>query len=319
MSRSRTVLEFSNITHSSATWTISGLGNNFNSSYYIGCGISIYEVDKDGQSSPPRKIYSYEEAPYCNYDKIATGTVDGLTIDADPYHFYGFALALNGKYYPAGECYLVAELQQLPTPYLDTSKTDKREDSIYVEVDEVLGANIYYAMLNFDYDGVKTSRHGRFTFEDLEPDTTYIIQICCGGDGYKNSEWSKRYPVTTKKSNKRPRDWEWDTDFVRGASMTMISGNAVVLPFKEWNKFVDRIKDFRTYYEVKEGETLHRRSLNKVESDDPFTDTIYNDVRDAINDMSPSKDEKVPPSVSRGTIVTAYNFNQLRDSLNSIR
>jgi hypothetical protein len=136
-----------------------------------------------------------------------------------------------------------------------------------------------------------------------------IFSIFMDADLYSlaGSSW-----LTVTVGGSRPTNWAWTTSFVSGGSMTYYSAKKyTVLPASEWNNFTTRINDFRSY------KGLSNYSFTTVSAGTTFTATIYNQARNAINDMSPST--TVPSAVtSQVTKVTAYHFTRLRDALNSI-
>lgn len=109
--------------------------------------------------------------------------------------------------------------------------------------------------------------------------------------------------VRIKFEGGRPNNWSWTNTF--------ISGNPINITASEWNSFTARINDFREY------KGLNRYTFTTVNKGDVITASIVNQAINRINDMNPPIS---PPStaVANVTTITAYFFNRLRDSLNSI-
>lgn len=80
------------------SWQITGLGNPFNTSYYISAGITIYRFTTEASSvsgtvdnvsaTSNRTLYSTPER--------------NVSYTSGTYTFYAWARAANGTYYPAG-------------------------------------------------------------------------------------------------------------------------------------------------------------------------------------------------------------------------
>jgi Fibronectin type III domain len=101
----------------------------------------------------------------------------------------------------------------------------------------------------------------------------------------------------------RPPDWEWHTP--------KISGNQFSLTANEWNSFCTKINQFRQYKNKSD------YSFTTAISGGNFYAYMFNEARNAINEMSPSI--SVPSAKSSGDIIYASDLNRLRDSLNSIQ
>lgn len=87
------------------------------------------------------------------------------------------------------------------------------------------------------------------------------------------------------------------------------------LSYNEWDSLLDKVNEFRAYrgLVIRDfNRSLIPGSLSYVEP----TASLFNSVRNAINDCVPSV--SVPSSVGSGQIITANLLNRLRDSLNSI-
>lgn len=96
-------LIISNYSYPSFNWTISDLGNPFNEGYYISAGISLSEVEYE--SSVVTNSIATVDAPTSSNSTSVTGTAtETLT---GTYQVYGWAQALNTKYYPAGSATIV--------------------------------------------------------------------------------------------------------------------------------------------------------------------------------------------------------------------
>lgn len=100
----------------------------------------------------------------------------------------------------------------------------------------------------------------------------------------------------------RPVEWNWWTNKTKGA--------LIDIKADEWNSFGTKINQFRAY------KKLSLYNFTSVSKDTIITASIVNQARTAIGAMSPSV--SVPPVISKSDLLTAYVFNRLRDSLNSI-
>jgi hypothetical protein len=82
----------------------------------------------------------------------------------------------------------------------------------------------------------------------------------------------------------------------------------------EWNNFTQRINAFRNY------KSLSAYSFTTVYAGDGVSATVYNQARNAINDLSAyfTGGNTVPSTVSSGAKIQAIHFTKLRDALNSI-
>lgn len=101
----------------------------------------------------------------------------------------------------------------------------------------------------------------------------------------------------------RPDDWSWYS--------TVRAGQPIELSAYEWNAFCNRINDFRVYVGLPEYGAFER-----AYSGDPITADIVEQAVYAIRAMDPPT--STPRAPSRGDLITADFFNDLRRSLNSI-
>lgn len=127
----------------------------------------------------------------------------------------------------------------------------------------------------------------------------------CYGYGY-DGQWY--YSAGGFKSIKiefvvRPTNWSWNS--------TVSSGSDIRLTANEWMMFCARINEFRAY------KGLSQHSFDNVVSGvTKISASIVNAARSAILEMSPGV--TLPSAVSAGSEISAYFFNGLKDSLNSI-
>ena len=92
------------------TWTISGLGNPFNTSYYKQAGIATGYVTEGQQNAPGGIVSSISANSY------GTSTSCGTTVSypAGTYTFRGWVQAANGRYYAAGYASVVVKQNSTP-------------------------------------------------------------------------------------------------------------------------------------------------------------------------------------------------------------
>lgn len=80
------------------SWTISGLGNFFNTSYYTSAGIATSKATS-GSYTAPRGIVDSINAPSSSTSKSCGS---GLDYSPGTYTFYGWVTDTYGRYYPCG-------------------------------------------------------------------------------------------------------------------------------------------------------------------------------------------------------------------------
>lgn len=102
----------------------------------------------------------------------------------------------------------------------------------------------------------------------------------------------------------RPDDWSWYS--------AVRAGRPILLSAYEWNAFCNRINDFRVYSGLPEYGDFER-----MYSGDPISAGVVRHAVWAISAMDPPY--KPPASPGSGDPITASFFNDLMDSLNSIR
>jgi hypothetical protein len=100
----------------------------------------------------------------------------------------------------------------------------------------------------------------------------------------------------------RPSNWSW--------WYSKVSGGSFNLTASEWNSFTDRINQFRAYKNIGNYGFTSAFTGNQIYA------YMYNQAIYAIDSMNPPT--STPSTVSPGDNITAYGFNRLRDSLNSI-
>jgi hypothetical protein len=131
-------------------------------------------------------------------------------------------------------------------------------------------------------------------------------------DSNGSVSYSSSINVTT---SSRPANWSWSVTISSNGTSGIVMDNAnkriKILTATEINNFCTRINDFRTY------KSLATVSFATQSQYGAATASFFNQMRTAINDMSPSTG--VPSSVTSGVNkILASSLNGLRDSLNSI-
>ena len=90
-----------------------------------------------------------------------------------------------------------------------------------------------------------------------------------------------------------------------------VSGQSIMVSASEWNRFTSMINEFRSE------KSLSRYGFSSAVSGGNITAEHINQARNAINPMNPSV--SIPDYCSAGiTDISAYYFNRLKDSLNSV-
>lgn len=102
----------------------------------------------------------------------------------------------------------------------------------------------------------------------------------------------------------RPDDWEWYT--AKEVDQPLIVSSV------EWNNYCHRINEFRSY------KMLDPYNFTTVSKNQVISTSIVNHPIIAMKEMSPSISPPTAP-ISGVTNISAFFFNRLRDSLNSIR
>lgn len=101
----------------------------------------------------------------------------------------------------------------------------------------------------------------------------------------------------------RPQNWYWYS--------TISSGSPINISAVEWNDFLNRINEFRVYSGLYEYGAFEYAYSGKLITASAVEHAVY-----AIRTMNPPV--STPTAPSKGDVITAYIFNRLRDSLNSL-
>lgn len=127
---------------------------------------------------------------------------------------------------------------------------------------------------------------------------TYTVRIIL----YDSSNLSTEATRSKAHTKSRPANFAWTT--------AKTSGTVINVTAAEWNTLIDKVNEFQEYKGVT------RTVMTKVSSGDIFYFSNFNEVRNAINTLTPPT---APPATvaSLGTIYAA-DLNKLRDSINSI-
>lgn len=134
----------------------------------------------------------------------------------------------------------------------------------------------------------------------LTPNTTYTVyayaQVASDGKYYSAGSFTF---TTEPEPSSRPDGFAWTNTFTQGSDVNVTAA--------EWGSFQTRINEFRSY------KGLASYSFTTVTAGNDMLGSEFDEGITAIDAMSP------PTSTpSRGTAVTAAQFNDIRDSLNSI-
>ena len=156
------------------------------------------------------------------------------------------------------------------------------------------------------YDGVSAPTSGSNNYVSDSWGVSY-------GDSYtlypavraKNGLW---YPAGSSvyvevEASGRPNNWVWVSNVSSGATINITANS--------WNSFTARINEFRAY------KGMSNYSFTTISSGWLIYAYIVNQAVFAITQMSPPL--SAPSSVNSGSSITAYFFNRLKDSLNSIQ
>ncbi|GKV64670.1 MULTISPECIES: fibronectin type III domain-containing protein [unclassified Sporosarcina] len=127
--------------------------------------------------------------------------------------------------------------------------------------------------------------------------TYYVIVVPRNTAGNGSSRTSLN--ITIPEIKRRPANWQWDSAKSSGGTLNIMAS--------EWNRFLNRIDDFRAYKKLSAG-TYSYASMSST-----ITANQYNQARLAISSMG-----AVPYAVSAGATINASEFNNIRDYLNTI-
>jgi hypothetical protein len=234
-------------------------------------------------------------------------TITGLAVDST---YYARIKAVgNGTAYtdsPYSGSYYFSTLSNPLPPEFDTSQTVKTDTAITLHWSSVVD--------------------GKYTLEyKLHTDTTFNVSsstltTTAGTVSglVKGTQYDFRVKATVNETGYvtgysatviatpgvRPSNWAWTTPKVSGADFSMTAAG--------WNSFTQRINDFRSY------KNLVAYSFTTVVSGGTLLASIFNQARNAINDLPDKSVTLTVPVVVSGDAVMASYFNNMRDSINSI-
>lgn len=129
-----------------------------------------------------------------------------------------------------------------------------------------------------------------------------------GAIGYSN--------ILTEQLSSRPQNFNWTTNIVTGGAIYEVQNkNLKIITAQEWNDFTSRINAFRQY------KGLSNYTFTSVVSGTAFTAVIYNQARNALNDLNAyiTGGNVIPSTVSTGIVITANHLLALKSALNSIQ
>lgn len=163
------------------------------------------------------------------------------------------------------------------------------------------------------------------TIVNLQQNTGYNFRISViytvNGVDIRTIVWdgsANEYITIYLTTSGRPSNWSWTTYIAQGAAtygVDFANKKIKIVTASEWNSFVSRINQFRVY------KNLGSYSFTTVYSGDGLSAGIYNQARNAINDMAAyfTGGNSCPSNVSAGVKITAAHFTRLKDALNSIQ
>lgn len=207
--------------------------------------------------------------------------------------------------------YVHIQIDRTP-PSVSIGSTSSTADTITVNVsgsDSVSGISGFEFYLDETYKSTKYGSSASYTYTGLAVNTTYSVGVKAFDNALNYSSLVTQNVLT--KSN-RPQNFAWTN--------SKVSGNSFNLTASEWNGFLNRINEFRTYkglttfnfYDYYHGDY----SFTRAYSGNYFYAYMFNQAVNAISAMNPPTS---PPSTkSSGQSIYASYLNGLRDSLNSI-
>jgi hypothetical protein len=193
------------------------------------------------------------------------------------------------------------EATQTSTPS-GLNGTANSSTELYIDWGGVSGADSYEIRIVSPISESRTVYNSYIYWGGLSPNTQYKFQVRAY-DSAKDIAWSiwSGYQYATTLLG-RPSNFVWDSN--------KYSGYDFKITASEWNKLCNRVNEFRDY------KGLSSYGFTTAYSGNDFTANQYNQVRNAINSMSPPTN--IPVSRSKGDTIYASDINKLRDSLNSI-
>lgn len=253
---------------------------------------------------------SYKTTYYWTSSQTGNWTsymVTGLT----PHTSYTFEVEANwaGTWYPVGwlsDAYTDGPREPSKPTGLGVDRATP--NSIMISWDWQNDADYWKCYINDSYDG-RIGSTSSYTFTDLSSDTRYRLCVrATNSDGDSEAVCINAYTEPSP----RPDNFYWSYSKSSGSSVyqtDMYGGRirAKILPAWEWNNFIDRINEFRKY------KGYSNYSFSRAYSGDKFTLNHLQQARSAISSMTSV------PSLRSSSIIYASDFNNLSNSLNSIR
>lgn len=143
------------------------------------------------------------------------------------------------------------------------------------------------------------------TFSGLTPGTSYDFR----GDATPVGSYMRSEYGVFSTTASRPSNYSW-------ANLKSSEGQYNLTP-AEWNGFLNKINEFRSFKNLPA--YSFDRAIYSAGIDQYVVPSAnsFNSARNAIADMGPTV--SLPGYASSGQIITSYNLNRIKDSLNSIQ
>lgn len=138
----------------------------------------------------------------------------------------------------------------------------------------------------------------------LVPNANYTIWVYAYNSSGQSFGASRTFTFTRP----RPSNFNWTNSKTSGGMYNLTSS--------EWNSFLDKINEFRSYKGLTQVSFNRNISSGTINSYIVPTASSFNGAINIINTLSPSSSP--PSTVSTGTIINANHFNQIRNALNSV-
>lgn len=154
------------------------------------------------------------------------------------------------------------------------------------------------------------SNQGSYTFQGLTEGIAYTVGVRALDNDSRTSTLVTQ-PATTS-SNKPTSGFDWTNGTYNSATgkTDKVAGSTFNLTATEWTNLQTKVNQYRSW------KKLSAYPFTSVSSGTTFEAFLFNQVRNAINDMSPPT--AVPATKSTDDDVLASDLNRLRDSLNSL-
>ncbi len=235
-------------------------------------------------------------------------TFTGLTCDTS---YLCSGAAYTDQWYSVSDATFTTDSCPPPDTPTGLEITSTGTYSMRWEWDSVSNADDYRWILSGGTSSSGTGLTNTYlSVSGLDPDTQYCLEVSACNDDGCSSYTSAVCGYTDDIS--RPSNWSWtsaETDAFNN------KGEVDTVTYSRWNDFVDKVDDFRIYYNETHGTSISLNIEAYMSSGSRnLSDTRFNAVRNCINSMNST----TVPTVSNDDTVYGAYFITLKDDLNDI-